>query len=220
MEKGWIRLHRKMRENWIWSDPVKFKWWCDILLQVNHDEKIVKVNIGLQNIDCGRGQSIMSLQNWAERWNVSKGCARAYLGLLCKENMITMESVTKSTRITVCNYDFYNPLTHALKTHGERIENALKTHGDPNKKEEEGRRMIKNEKNVVPPTLEMVKNYCLLRKNNINPEQFIDKNEAKGWMIGKTKMKDWQATIRTWEKYENNSRDSKRGTKSINQYWN
>lgn len=129
---GWISLHRKIRDNWIWKDPVKLKWWMDILLQVNHDEKIVKVNIGLKNIDCGRGQSVMSLQNWAKRWNVSKGCARAYLGLLQKEKMIVMENVTKSTRITVCHFDSYNKPAHALKTHEKRIENALKTHGDPN----------------------------------------------------------------------------------------
>jgi hypothetical protein len=138
--EGWIKLYRQIRENWIWSDPVKFKWWCDILLQVNHDEKIVKVNIGLKNIECGRGQSVMSLQNWAERWNVSKGCARHFLTLLQNDGMIKIENVTKSTRITVCNYDFYNQVTHARETHGERMVNAPETHGDPNKN-------VKNVKN-------------------------------------------------------------------------
>lgn len=50
------------------------------------------------------------------------------------------------------------------------------------------------------PTLEEVKQYCLERGNNIDAEKFIDSNEAKGWMIGKNKMKDWKAAIRTWEK--------------------
>lgn len=50
------------------------------------------------------------------------------------------------------------------------------------------------------PTLEEVKEYCIERNNNINPQKFIDFYESKGWMIGKNKMKDWKACIRTWEK--------------------
>ena len=52
----------------------------------------------------------------------------------------------------------------------------------------------------VPPTLEEVKNYCLERNNLVDPEGFINFYESKGWMVGKNKMKDWKAAIRTWEK--------------------
>lgn len=40
------------------------------------------------------------------------------------------------------------------------------------------------------------------RHNNVDPEKFIDFYSAKGWMIGKNKMKDWKAAVRTWEKGE------------------
>ena len=53
--------------------------------------------------------------------------------------------------------------------------------------------------NFSPPSLDEVKNYCLTRKNNIDSERFIDFYESKGWMIGKNRMKDWQAAVRTWE---------------------
>ena len=52
------------------------------------------------------------------------------------------------------------------------------------------------------PTLEEVKEYCKERNNNIDAEYFMDYYESKGWMIGKNKMKDWKASIRTWEKKE------------------
>jgi hypothetical protein len=55
------------------------------------------------------------------------------------------------------------------------------------------------ERNVIPPTLEIVDKYCKERNNKINPQKFIDSYTAKGWMVGKAKMKDWQASIRTWE---------------------
>ncbi len=50
------------------------------------------------------------------------------------------------------------------------------------------------------PSLDDITKYCLVRKNSIDPQQFLDKHIANGWMVGKNKMKDWQATIRTWER--------------------
>ena len=54
-------------------------------------------------------------------------------------------------------------------------------------------------KKFIKPTVEEVRNYCIERKNNVNPEKFIDFYEAKDWYIGKNKMKDWKAAVRTWE---------------------
>ena len=51
----------------------------------------------------------------------------------------------------------------------------------------------------TPPTLEEVKTYCEERNNGIDPQRFIDFYDSKGWMVGKNKMKDWKAAIRTWE---------------------
>jgi len=50
------------------------------------------------------------------------------------------------------------------------------------------------------PNLEEVENYCKERGNSIDPEQFCDFYESKGWMVGKNKMKSWQASVRYWEK--------------------
>lgn len=58
----------------------------------------------------------------------------------------------------------------------------------------------------IPPTLSEVEEYCQLRKNKINPNQFINFYESKGWMIGKNKMKDWKACIKTWEQRSNPSK--------------
>ena len=54
------------------------------------------------------------------------------------------------------------------------------------------------------PTLDEVKNYCILRKNNIDASAFIDFYESKGWQIGKEKMKSWKACVRTWESRDKN----------------
>ena len=54
----------------------------------------------------------------------------------------------------------------------------------------------------APPSLSEVKNYCLIRKNNVSADSFMDFYESKGWLIGKNKMKNWQAAVRTWENRE------------------
>lgn len=56
-----------------------------------------------------------------------------------------------------------------------------------------------NKKVFVPPTLDEVKNYCTERNNNVNAEKWMNFYESKGWMVGKNKMKDWKAAVRTWE---------------------
>ena len=64
-------------------------------------------------------------------------------------------------------------------------------------------------KKFIPPTLEGVKAYCQERQNSIDPEAFIDFYASKGWMVGKNKMKDWRACVRTWEKRDNKQPEKK-----------
>lgn len=52
----------------------------------------------------------------------------------------------------------------------------------------------------TPPSLDEVQDYCRERMNNVDPAKFIDFYESKGWMVGKNKMKDWRAAVRTWER--------------------
>lgn len=52
----------------------------------------------------------------------------------------------------------------------------------------------------VPPTLTEVQSYCSERKNSVDAQRFIDYYIANGWKVGKNKMKDWKAAVRTWER--------------------
>jgi len=54
-------------------------------------------------------------------------------------------------------------------------------------------------KRFIPPTLDEVKNYCQERKNNVDPEKWMNHYTSNGWKVGKNKMVDWQAAVRTWE---------------------
>lgn len=54
----------------------------------------------------------------------------------------------------------------------------------------------------TPPSPEEVKAYCIERGNNVDPERFYNYYESNGWKVGKNKMKDWKAAVRTWERSE------------------
>ena len=49
------------------------------------------------------------------------------------------------------------------------------------------------------PTVKEIAVYCSERKNGIDPQAFFDFYESKGWKVGAAKMKDWRASVRTWE---------------------
>lgn len=55
-------------------------------------------------------------------------------------------------------------------------------------------------KRFIPPTPEEIKAYCLERKNSVDSEKFSDFYKSKNWLVGKSKMVDWKASVRTWEK--------------------
>jgi len=58
------------------------------------------------------------------------------------------------------------------------------------------------------PEVNDIKEYCLWRNNGIDSETFFDFYESKNWMVGKNKMKDWKACMRTWEKRQNKTNNN------------
>ena len=54
-------------------------------------------------------------------------------------------------------------------------------------------------KRFTPPTQKEVEDYCLSRNNGVNHIKWINHYTANGWMVGKNKMKNWKAAVRTWE---------------------
>lgn len=85
---------------------------------------------------------------------------------------------------------------------------------DKDKKEKDIDKSISTKKSsrFTPPTLDEVEQYCLERANGIDAQTFIDFYESKGWMIGKNKMKDWKAAVRTWERKNKESKTDVYGT--------
>lgn len=55
-------------------------------------------------------------------------------------------------------------------------------------------------KRFQKPTIEQLQSYCEERQNGIDAVRFWDYYESKDWMVGRSRMKDWKAAVRTWER--------------------
>lgn len=60
----------------------------------------------------------------------------------------------------------------------------------------------KRPKRFSPPTVLQVQEYCTEKGYPVDAERFVDFYASKGWRVGNTPMKDWQAAVRTWAKKE------------------
>ena len=60
-------------------------------------------------------------------------------------------------------------------------------------------------KGFVKPTIEQLKEYMSEQGMNDIAENWLNHYEANGWMVGKVKMKDWKASVRTWKINQKNN---------------
>ena len=79
--------------------------------------------------------------------------------------------------------------------------NASKSSKDKDEdKDEDKKGNGAREARFTPPSVEEVAAYCQERGNGVDAARFVDFYSSKGWMIGKSRMKDWKAAVRNWER--------------------
>lgn len=163
------------------------------------------------------GQRITSYQQIAEgvswvEWGVektpNKKTIKDVVDWLAQEGMIIIESNAHGTVISIMNWGIYNCLESAESNAGETHHGQRSGLPSGHKEEEERikEELKKNKvKRFVPPSVEEVTEYCRERKNNIDPQKFVDHYTTRNWVPkGYTQqMKDWKAAVRTWEGPDN-----------------
>ncbi len=162
MAEGWIKLHRAIRKNWIWEDAQKLKWWLDILLQANHQEK--KVLLGNELVLIERGSFHTSELKLAKKWGVSKTTVRKFLELLESDRMITTIKSKKGTTLKVSNYEDYQGFSEEEKTDKKPQKNHIVDH----------------KKTIEEPYGIPIKNHKVDTNNNDKELYKNDKNEEEG----------------------------------------
>ncbi len=168
--------------------------WADLLLLANHKEGFVRKR-GIK-ITIARGQVGWSERQLAERWGWSRGKVSRFLEELEDLEQVEQkngpQNINVTSLITIINYDKYQ--SSGPQTGRKRAANSTMNNNENNEnKESIGK--------FTPPSIEEIRAYCQERNNEVDPQRFVDFYESKGWMIGKNKMKDWKAAVRsTWEK--------------------
>lgn len=202
---GWIKLHRKIIDNWIWDDPEKLRAWLDILLMVNHENKQIPFNGHIKVIH--RGEKLTSLSKLAERWKWTRNRVSRFIDLLCEAEMVTADRTANGTLLTVVNYGIYQSQRYTDEATNEAANEATSeaTH-------EAQTRINKNYKNVkndkregnaphtfTPPDEQEVRDYCKAMDYKMNVSLFMAYYEARDWCLshGK-KMADWKKAVTAW----------------------
>lgn len=145
--KGYIKLYRAIRENWIWEDSEMLRAWLDLLMMVNHKDQ--KVPFDGKLITVKKGSKITSLRKLALRWGWSKDKTARFLDMLEADSMIRQTRDTKKTVINVINYGFYQGNSASSETPKRHRKDTDKdtdeTQNGTNKNVQECTRMKKNE---------------------------------------------------------------------------
>lgn len=106
--EGWISLYRQIVDNWIWKSNEPFdkrSAWISLLLKANH--KDTKIMLDNKIIEIKKGSFITSEVKLSTEWKWGRKKVRTFLQSLEADKMLTKNSTSKYTSITIENWDLY-----------------------------------------------------------------------------------------------------------------
>jgi len=133
--------------------------------------------------------------------------ATASIKELLKENIIKHNSETDFVEINFLDeqYEALSNLHEARRLAGQKggYSKAKAKHKQgsgykDNNKDNDKEKDKYNRGKFSPPTIEDVSKYIQEKGYDVSPMKWFNHYTANGWMVGKNKMKDWKAAIRTW----------------------
>jgi len=104
---GWIKIHRKIRDCFLWKDKPydKARAWIDLLLSAMHDDK--KMMFDGKIVIVKRGSFITSILKLSDKWGWNRKKTTLFLKMLENEKMVTTKRTSKGTTVTIVNYEKY-----------------------------------------------------------------------------------------------------------------
>ena len=187
---GWIKIHRSITSHWLYSEKrtySKLEAWYDILITVNYLDNKVMIKGKLYEVK--RGESILSFESWAKRWNWDKSKVRRFFSLLQKDEMIELKCDSITTHLTVCKYESYQGERNTDETQTKRTRNT----DDTNIRNKERKKEI-----YIPEYSEFLQ-YSLKQIPNINQENLKLKYQSwieNEWKDGNDKqIVNWKSKL-------------------------
>lgn len=130
-DKGWISLHRRIKDNWVWNDKPfnRGAAWVDMLLMASYQDTTIMFNHN--PVEIKKGSFVTSSRKLADRWGWSRGKLERFLTELVDEQMITQNVTAKQTIITIVNYsDFQEMQTTKKATNEPQTEPVIEPQTD------------------------------------------------------------------------------------------
>lgn len=185
------------------------------LMLANHSEN--EWDFGGEIISCKPGQFITSLDSLSSACaqQVKTKSVRTALLKLEKWGFLANRSTKTGRLITICKWDTYQNLEYEpgkdggkeRAKHGQRAgkERAANKNGKNENNVNNLKEKEKKEKSVVtkrftPPSLLEVQDYISSKDFKVNALAFIDYYQSNGWKVSRNPMKDWQASVRLWNR--------------------
>jgi len=221
MQQGYIKLYRQIQDNELWlTEPfTRAQAWIDLIMLANHKRKMF-FKRGVEVV-VERGQVGYSELALSHRWQWSRGKVNKFLKYLEREQQIEQQKTFVTTLITVLNYEKYqqveqqtgqqndNRMTAERQQNDNRMTLTSNDNNEKNDKKYVGAdKPPRQTQKFIPPNIDEVRAYIQEKKYTVDAEKFHDFYTSKNWYVGKNKMKDWRAAVRTWTK----NRDGTQGT--------
>jgi hypothetical protein len=139
--EGWIKLHRKLIGNPLWTcEPfTRGQAWVDLLILANHKDSFFYKRGN--KIDVKRGQLARSVVELSDRWSWSRSKVNNFLKQLEKEQQIIQQKTNVTQIVTVLNYDCYQEKE-------QQTEQQKSSRGAAEEQQKDTYKNVKNIKNV------------------------------------------------------------------------
>lgn len=155
-DKGWIKTHRAIMENWVYDNPWTFKAFMHLCMTVNIKENPVNFDGKCYNIQ--PGQRITSTQTLTAEMKFAWRTTDKVLKQLEEKGMVRIDHIGKAFIVTVVNFKKYQHLCSKAEQKAEvRAEQPLlesriaSAHEQTNKEEEKYKEVKKGAKRPLNP---------------------------------------------------------------------
>ena len=198
VNSGYIKMHRSLMDKGYYLKSEYVHLWLHLIYKATYTKREFMFNDKIEVLQ--PGQFITSRNKLSIETGIEESKIERILNVFKTEQQIEQQSRNKFRIISILNWNEYQNLEqqNELEMNSKRTASEQQVNTN-NKDKKEKKERINRE--FIVPSIEEIRNYCIERKNSINPNYFFDYQVARDWKLkGGQKIKDWQAVIRTWER--------------------
>ena len=198
--KGWIKLHRRIIDSFIFSHPVALKiWlWCLLKASIRDRDISLKAGRGFAFVKIKKGSFIFGRHSAEDILCVNGSTIYKWIKIFEKEEMITVKSNNQYSLVTILNYNEFQEMNEEKKTtkhttkHTAKRQQNIQQNIQPNNTNKNIREVkevkeVKEEKediNIQHPTsisIEILKNFSFDSFWNIYDKKINKEKCEKKW---------------------------------------